>query len=95
MVWFGCSATFNKEAEQLVFSNTGFHSIGNHMYQTEVIRTFINCPNVSICVLPLNKGKVDLWDTLYFLLDTCINLDTAVPKQILKTIVFINGCWSV
>ena len=65
------------------------------MYQTEVIRTSINCPNISICVLPLGKGKIDLWDILYFLLDVYIDLDTAVPKQILKTIVFIDSRWSI
>ena len=38
---------------------------------------------------------MDLWNTLYFLLNACIDLDTTVPKQIPKTIVFINDCWSV
>jgi hypothetical protein len=52
-------------------------------------------PNISICVLPLYRGKVDSWDALYFLLDAYIDLDTAVPEQILKTIIFIDGRRSV
>ena len=59
MVWFGCSVTFNKKAKQLVFSNTGFHSIGDYIYQTEVIRTSMDHLNVLIYILPFNKGKVD------------------------------------
>ena len=51
------------------------------MYQTEVIKTFMDCPNVLICVLPLSKGKINLWDTLYILLNVCIDLNTAVPKK--------------
>ena len=65
------------------------------MYQTKVIRTSVNCPNVSICVLPLGKGKMDLWDVLYFLLDVCIDLNTVVLEQIPKTIVFIDGRRSI
>ena len=37
-------------------------------------------PNILICVLPLSKGKVDLQDALYFLLDAYIDLDTVVPE---------------
>ena len=95
IVWFSYSTTLNKEAEQLVLSNAGFYSLGNRMYQTKVIRTSIDCPNISICVLPLYKVKVDLQEALYFLLDTCITLDTAVPEQIPKTIIFIDGRGSV
>ncbi|OCL00717.1 uncharacterized protein K441DRAFT_532766, partial [Cenococcum geophilum 1.58] len=62
----------------LVLSNAGFRSIGDRIYQTKVIRTSINRPNVLICVLPLSKGKVDLWDILYFLLDAYIDLNTVV-----------------
>lgn len=62
VVWFGCSATLDKEAEQLVLSNAGFRSVGDRMYQTEVIRTSVDRPDVSICVLPLGKGKMDSWD---------------------------------
>jgi len=60
VVWFGYSTTLNKKVEQLVLSNASFRSIGNRIYQTKVIRTSINRPNISICVLPLGKGKVDL-----------------------------------
>ena len=60
MVWFSCFTILNKEAEQLVFSNAGFRSIGNRIYQTKVIRTSINRPDVLICILLLSKGKVDL-----------------------------------
>ncbi|OCK89575.1 uncharacterized protein K441DRAFT_583567, partial [Cenococcum geophilum 1.58] len=66
-----------KEAEQLVLSNAGFRFIGDHIYLTKVIKTSINRPNVLIYVLPLSKGKVDLWDALYFLLNVYIDLDTA------------------
>jgi len=85
----------NKEAEQLVLSNAGFCSLGNRIYQTKVIRTSIDRPNILICVLPLCKVKVDLWEALYFLLDICVTLDTAILEQILKTIIFIDGRGSV
>ena len=95
IVWFNYSTTLNKEVEQLVLSNAGFRSIGNRIYQTKVIRTSIDRPNVLIYILPLSKGKVDLQDVLYFLLNAYIDLDTAVPEQIPKTIIFMDGCRSV
>jgi len=38
---------------------------------------------------------VDPWEALYFLLDSCTDADTAVPEQIPKTIIFIDGRQSV
>lgn len=92
VVWFRCSATLDNEAERLVLANAGFRPVGRHLYQTEVIRTSIDRPDVSICVRPLPRGKTDSFKALHFLLDKCIGLDgTATPEQIPKTIVFIDG----
>jgi len=93
VVWFGCSATLDDEAERLVLANAGFRPVGRRLYQTEVIRTSIDRPDVAICVRPLPRGKTDSFEALYFLLDKCISLDdgTATPEQIQKTIVFIDG----
>ena len=78
--------------ERLVLANAGFRPVGRHLYQTEVIRTSIDRPDVSICVRPLPRGKTDSFEALHFLLDKCIGLDgTATPEQIPKTIVFIDG----
>jgi superfamily II DNA helicase RecQ len=56
VVWFACSATLNDEAERQVLTNTGFRSISYRIFQTEIIRTSINRPNISLYVLPIPKG---------------------------------------
>jgi superfamily II DNA helicase RecQ len=93
VIWFGCSATLNNEAEQLVLQNTGFRTIGPNSYQTEVIRTSINRADISICVCPIPRRKLGLFDSLYFLLDNAVdtNIQDITPEQIPKTIVFIDG----
>ena len=75
IVQFGCSTTLNKEAEQLILNNAGFCTVGYYAYQTEVIRTSINRANISICISPLPRKKVNLFKALYFLLDTATDID--------------------
>ena len=95
IAWFGCSATLDDEAEQRVLDSAGFRSIGNGMYQTEVIRTSVDRPDVAICVMPLLRGKLDSWDALYFLLADAVRDGRASPSNIPKTIVFVDGRRSV
>ena len=96
VVWFACSATLNKKAERLVLSHTKFQVVGICLYQTEVIKTSINHPDISIYVQLISRQKVDLWENLYFLLNNCMDSNrTLIPTCIPKTIVFINDQISV
>lgn len=98
-MWFGCSATVDEETELKVLKSTGFRPIRHAMYETEVIRTSINQPDVSVFVIPIPKGKITRWDPLYFLIDDAVSsansADTATPEYIPKTVVFINGRMSL
>lgn len=95
IVWFGCSATLDKTSETRVLNTAGFRAVGNRMYQTEVIRTSINRPDVALCVVPIPRGKLTSWDSLYFLLQSAASDGHATPSETSKTIVFIDGRRSV
>jgi hypothetical protein len=88
--------------EAHVLDTAGFRSVGPGKYQTEVIRTSIDRPDISISVLPLLRGKLNSWDFLYFLLNQAVTehiadptSNVATPADIPKTIVFIDGRISV
>jgi len=92
VVWFGCSATLDATAEKLVLSQAGFRVQGPRMYQTEVIRTSIDRPDVAIHLQPLRRGRIATFDSLYFLLDRSVDsAGSATPAQIPKTVVFVDG----
>lgn len=67
ILWFGCSATLSTEAEQYILQNAGFRPVGNNPWQTEVIRTSINRDDLFICVRPIPRGKLSVFESLYFL----------------------------
>ncbi|OXV12208.1 hypothetical protein Egran_00031 [Elaphomyces granulatus] len=91
MLWFGCSATLSREGEQHVLQNAGFQSLGCNPWQTEVLRTSIDRPDLFICVRPIPRGKLSSFETLYFLLDAAMEMDKATPEHIPKTIIFIDS----
>lgn len=91
VVWFGCSRTLDQEAEEVVLQQAGFRPLGCHVYQTEVIRTSINRANISVCFLPIPRGKLSSYKALYFLLDNATVEGAPIPDQIPKTIVFIDS----
>jgi hypothetical protein len=94
VVWFGCSATLDEEAEQLVLSSAGFRHVGPYMYQTEVVRTSVNRPDVAICIYSIPRGKLSSFESLYFLLDASTDSNNAAtPDQIPKTVIFIDGAF--
>jgi len=93
VVWFGCSATLDNAAEELILNSAGFRCVGPHPYQTEVIRTSINRDDISIVVEPIPRGRVQSYDRLQFLMDESVDAEarTATPERIQKTIIFIDG----
>ena len=92
VVWFSYSTTLDNEAESLILKNTNFRQVECHMFQTEVIRTSINCPDVAICIRLISRGMVNSFSPLYFLLDQAIGVNgAAIPENIPKTIIFINS----
>ena len=95
VVWFGCSATMDAKDESHVLNTAGFRSVGTGKHRTEVIRTSVDRPDISISVLPLARGKLTSWDSLYFLLNMAVTDGVATPNEIPKTIVFIDGRLSV
>jgi superfamily II DNA helicase RecQ len=95
IVWFGCSATLDSLSEKRVLNTAGFRAIGNCTHQTEVIRTSVDRPDVSISVVPLPRGKLMSWDALYFILELSSCNGVATPSNIPKTIIFIDGRRSV
>lgn len=91
IVWFGCSATLDEKTETTVLNNAGFRQVGDNLYETEVIRTSINRPDVSISVVPIPRGQLTSWDPLYFLLDQAWENKFPVPTHIPKTIIFLDS----
>lgn len=59
IVWFGCSATLDSKAEKRVLDTAGFRMVGNGMHQTEVIRTSVDRPDVSLSVIPIPRKKLE------------------------------------
>jgi len=92
VIWFGCTATLDAETERIILSNTGFRSVGRNLYQTEVIRTSIDRPDISICLRPLMTGQLTSFNALYFLLDACQDHSgLPTPMNIPKTVVFVDS----
>jgi hypothetical protein len=90
VVWFGCTATLDAIAEQLVLKNAGFRSIGTNSYQTEVVRTSIDRLDLSISVCPIPRKQLTSYDPLYFLLDEAIHIkDDSAKEVILPFLVII------
>lgn len=103
-VWFGCSATLDDVAEDIVLKKAGFRSIGLNSYQTEVMRNSIDRPDISISVNPIPKGESTKWRQLYFLImkaiyreeqkgsdDETVYVWKINPQLIPKTIVFVDS----
>jgi superfamily II DNA/RNA helicase len=95
VVWFGCSATLDRVGERRVLETAGFRTVGNRAYQTEIIRTSVDRPDIAIAVVPIPRGKLSSFDSLYFLLESAATDSVATPDRILKTIIFIDGRASV
>jgi superfamily II DNA helicase RecQ len=68
-VFFRCSATLDLETENAVKKFGGFREEGSDAGQLEIIRTSVNRPDISICVFPILKGKMNSYEQLHFLLD--------------------------
>jgi superfamily II DNA helicase RecQ len=82
-VFFGCSATLDLETENAVKSFGGFREEGSNAGQLEIIRTSVDRPDISICVLPILKGKMNSYEQLHFLLNQANSLSSATnPPQI-------------
>jgi len=93
IVWFGCSATLDSIATKTVLSSGGFRPVGDGVYETEVIRTSIDRPDIAVMVAPIPRQKLSTFETLYWLLDDCMapNSTTHTPQNIPKTIVFVDS----
>jgi superfamily II DNA helicase RecQ len=82
VVWFGCTATLDAIAEQLVLKNAGFRTIGTNSYQTEVVRTSIDRLDLSISVCPIPRKQLASYDPLYFLLDEAIHIKDGSANEV-------------
>ena len=93
VVWFGCSATVDEETERSLLLGSGFREVGTAPYQTQVIRTTIDRPDIAICFHPIPRKQLGNFSSLYFLLNDAIDKakTQATPARIPKTIVFVDG----
>jgi superfamily II DNA or RNA helicase len=96
VVWFACTATASQETQRAILKHSGFHAEGSGQYQTEIIRTSIDRPNIQLCVLPIPRkmqgNKKKGYPVLNFILDEGYDSNgTATPWKIPKTIIFIDG----
>lgn len=91
--WFGCTATLDSAGEECVLSTAGFRQLGSLEHQTMVLRTSVDRPDVSLCVVPLPRSKLKSWDVLWFLFreQQAFGVTGATPSNIPKTIIFIDG----
>jgi len=69
LFFFGCSATLDLETENTVKRFGGFREGGSNAGQLEIIRTSVDRPDISICVLPILKGKMNSYEQLHLLLN--------------------------
>ncbi|KAK0123604.1 hypothetical protein ONS96_010579 [Cadophora gregata f. sp. sojae] len=97
MVWFGCSATVTDETQEVILSTAGFRGLGDGPYQTAIVRTSINRPDVFINVQPIPKGKTAGYTQMYSMLHDAVNpvLGEITPERIPKTIFFVDGITKV
>lgn len=92
ILWFGCSATLSEKDEKVVLETGGFRGLGTQPWETGVIRTFIDRPDVFISVHSVPRGKLNIYELLFFLLDDAVDIEAkATPQKISKTIVFIDS----
>ena len=95
VVWFGCTATLDAIAEQLVLKSAGFRAIGENSYQTEVVRTSIDRLDLSISVCPIPRRQLTSYNPLYFLIDEAINLKDGSANEVVvekaPTITGVDG----
>jgi superfamily II DNA helicase RecQ len=79
-VFFGCSATLDLETENAVKRFGGFREEGSNAGQLEIIRTSVDRADISICVLPILKGKMNSYEQLHFLLNQANSLSSATDS---------------
>jgi hypothetical protein len=96
VVWFACTATASAETQHVIQTKAGFRSIGDGPYQSQLIRTSTDRPNVSLVVLAIKRhmggtGKSG-YPLLYFLLKKSVDANgLPTPQFIPKTVIFIDG----
>jgi hypothetical protein len=88
-VFFACSATLDPETENTVKIFGGFREEGSDAGQLEIIRTSVDRLDISICVFPIPKGKMNSNEQLHFLLNQANSLSSATPPQV------SNDTWEV
>jgi superfamily II DNA helicase RecQ len=96
VVWFCCTATAGALTQWFIQAYSGLREVGLGPYQTQVIRTTIDRPEVALLRLIIprgmggsGKGEYQLLD---FLLDGCCDENiAATPLAIPKTAIFIDG----
>jgi hypothetical protein len=79
-VFFGCSATLDLETENAVKRFGGFREEGSNAGQLEIIRTSVDRPDISICALPILKGKMNSYEQLHFLLNQANSLSSTTDS---------------
>lgn len=94
-IWLGASATVSKETEEFVLSHAGFRAVGERPYQTKIIRSSIDRPDITYILKTIPKERLGDYDMLYFILKHAVTTQgdaaEATPEQIQKTMVFIDG----
>ncbi|KAF1813104.1 P-loop containing nucleoside triphosphate hydrolase protein [Eremomyces bilateralis CBS 781.70] len=98
-IWFGCSATLNKATEQAVIYYGGFYEETHHELPLKIIRVSIDRPDISLNILPIERGKSKAYQRLWFLVDHALEHPTSRTEddlqRIPKTIIFVDGLQSV
>ncbi|TEY25590.1 hypothetical protein BOTCAL_1275g00010 [Botryotinia calthae] len=92
VMWFGCTATLDAESQKVVLDDGGFRRLGSRPYQTHIIRTSVDRPNISLAIVPIPYKQTKSLEPLYYLLDDAIDEDgNPTPEKIPKTIIFVNS----
>ncbi|KAK3360955.1 hypothetical protein B0T24DRAFT_653029 [Lasiosphaeria ovina] len=83
MPWFGYTATLDKDNQSYILEHTGFD-----LRRLKIIRTSIDCLEISIAVQPLLRGSIRDYRRLHFLIR---GATTAIVQNIPKTIVYLDS----
>jgi hypothetical protein len=82
VVWFGCSATLDFEAERLVLRSSGFRPLGLDPHCTQLVHTTIDQLDLSFCVCPIPNGYLSSCQPLYFLLNEAVSTQKPVSDGV-------------
>lgn len=101
-IWFGCTATLDKETEPFVIESAGFRALTADDASPEakaqglkIIRTDLDRPDITLRVEQLPAGKLSDFRSMWFAVKDASKDGVPTPAAIPKTIIFMDSRTSI